>query len=310
MMENKFIGLAVGLTVGVILLSGFLWPIVSDATATEKTFTNDEYFISMDKVLADDTETHTITWSGADRTKIVVDGVDVIPTWDSITIVAEEDNLIRCTKAAAGYYLNMVGVATATGVGNGNDQSITITISNGSIVFAGVTSSSTNYSVTSTFETAYIINPANEGEYSFVLKTPAAKAYVKADSEIYGIGYSNIGGAWQNVFSIHGTIADGVEVDLVSTTLEDSPVISNENTVYSEVEGYIGLYQFEKETFTATYDSTDTALTYSYVIVPAKVTAELSNHLDTTQVALVAAIGTLGAIVLIAAAAGSIRRLD
>lgn len=278
---GKFVGLLVFGLVGILVVAAFL-PMITEISSPNDTFTNDEYFITMDKVTSDDTDTHTIEWSGTDKTKIVVDGVDVYPTWESITIFAEEDNLLRCTKASAGYYLNFVGATQPIGYGSINDQSVTVTIQNGTITFAGVTSASTLYSTSSTFDTAYIINETNEGDYSFIMKTPSAKAYVKGDSEIYGIGYSSIGGVWQNIFSISGTIDDGIDVSLVSTTLDTDPVISNETTVSSTVTGYIDLYQFEKETFTATYNGTPTNLTYSYVIVPASVVAEKTVHADST----------------------------
>lgn len=278
MQSDNLIKLTIGAVLGVMVMFYFAVPLLADSGSSETTFTNDEYFITMDKVNAEDT--HTITWEKTNPNVIVVDDVEVTPDWNSITIFAEEDNLLRCTKATTGYYLNFVGATQPTGYGNINDKSISVTIANGTITFNGVTSSDNTYTTSSTFTVGYLINPNNTGAYSFVLKTPDAKAYVLGDSEIYGIGFSNVGGVWQNIFTVSGTIADGIEVNLVSTTLPNEPVISNETTVYSSVAGYKNLYQFEKETFTASYDGTDTPLTYSYVIVPSSVAAEKNVHLD------------------------------
>lgn len=304
---NKIIGLVLALVIGATLVGGLLVPTVQAVTTTETTFENKDYFITMDKITADDAEAHTISWAKADPYKIIVDEEEITPTWESVTIFAEEDNLLRCTKSSAGYYLNFVGATQPTGYGNINDQSMTVTIESGTITFSGLTQSNTTYTTSSTFDTAYIINPDNEGEYNFIMKTPAAKAYVKGDSEIYGIGFSVVGGVWQNIFSISGTIDDGLIVELISTTLDTEPTISNQTTVYNAVEGYKSLYQFEKETFTANYDGTDTNLTYSYVIVPAEVTAEKSQHLDASQIAMFGVIGLLGIVLLVTIAASAVR---
>ena len=303
MNANDLVKLVVGVVVGALMLSAILVPMINDATTTNRTFENNEYFITMDKIGPEDGP-HTITWEKVNPNVIVVDDVEITPTWESITIFAEEDNLLRCSKASTGYYLNFVGATQPVGYGSINDKSVSVTIDDGTVTFSGVSSSDNTYSTNSTFNVGYIINPDNEGQYSFVLKTPNAKAYVLGDSEIYGIGFSNVGGAWQNIFSISGTINDGIDVTLVSTTLSDNPTISNEATVYTTVSGYEDLYQFEKETFTATYDGTATNLTYSYVIVPASVTAELSDHADQNTIQMLEVIPILVTVGLILGVVG------
>ena len=292
---------------GAVVFAGLL-PAFAETSSATDTFTNDEYYATMDKI--DANSTHTITWAKDTSTKITVDGVDIFPDWSSITIVAEEDNLIRCSKSSTPgsdeYYLNFVGADRPVGAGSISDKSVTISISGGVITFTGVTSADATYTFTSTFTSGYVINPNNEGQYQYVMKTPSAKAYVLGDSEIYGIGYSVVGGAWQNIFVVSGTINNGLNVELVSTTLETDPVISNETTVYNTVSGYVDLYQFEKETFNATYDETTTALTYSFVIVPSEVTAEKEIHPDGPTTALLNLLPVLIAIGLILGIAGAI----
>lgn len=278
-MEIKTYVLMAVSVIAAAVVFGACLPVFADTTQANDTFTNDEYFITMDKI--DSESEHTITWNKETSTKITVDGKDVSPNWNSITIVAEEDNLIRCTKAPAPsneYYLNLVGTARSQGAGTVADKSVTITISGGVLTFTGVTSTDATYTFTSSFTEGYIINPDNEGDYQYIMKTPTAKAYVLGDSEIYGIGYSSVGGVWQNIFVISGTLNDGLDVSLVSTTLDDDPTISNEVTYSNQVSGYNDLYQFEKVTFDAEYNGNTTALTYSYVIVPSEVVAERSVH--------------------------------
>ena len=301
---NKIIQYAVMVAVGVLIFSALLVPIINDATTTEKTFVNDEYYITMDKL--DSASEHTITWEKDTNTKITVDGKVIEPDWNSITIVAEENNLIRCSKGTVGYYLNFVGEDVPTGYGSSNDKSVSVTIANGSITFSGVTSLDTTYSATSAFTSGYVINPDDTGDYQYIMKESAANAYVLGDSEIYGIGYSSIGGAWNNIFSVSGNIDDGINVTLVSTTLEGDITLSDPTVTYSEVAGYDDLYQFEKVQFTATYNNTNYPLTYSFVIVPAEVTAELAIHPDSATNSILGIIPLIVIVGLIAGIIGAI----
>lgn len=306
MEKTNLLTLVVTLTVGIILAGSLLMPVISDATETERTFQNEEYFFTMDKI--DDTAEHTILWTLDTYEKITVDGVDITPTWDSATIVAEEDNLIRCSKnpGGDGYYLNFVGTDRPVGLGYITDKSVSITISNGTISFTNVSSTDVSTTVTSSYTSAYIINPEDTGAYQYVMKTPTAKSYVLGDSEVYGIGYSSFGGAWQNIFVISGSIDDGIDATLVSTTLEGDVTVSDTTVTSTAVTGYKDLYQFEKVQFTATYGGIDYALTYSYIIVPASVTAELAEHLNAGEIALMNALPVIVIIGLVLAGVGAI----
>ena len=268
----------ISIIIAVLVTVTILIPVVSESTIAYDTFANGEYYITMDKI--DSTsEKRVIEWTKETNTSITVDGVEMTPNWDSVSIVATDTDIVRCTKQGGAYFINMVGATVPNGIGNSNYDSVTVTIEDGTIEFYGLIGD-TPYTESASFTTAFCINPSNEGDYSYIMKTPTAKAYVLGDSEIYGIGFSSFGGSWQNIFSISGTIDDGITVSLVSTTLADDPVISNEQTVYETIDDHKNLYKFEKETFTVTYNDTDYSLTYSYVIVPAEVTAERSIHPD------------------------------
>lgn len=295
-MENKFIAVAVGLTVGVILLSGFLWPIVSDATATEKTFDNTAYgFYQMREIETGDSwvrDGTTWTLNGDEVTSLSSDAVSVITTDN---VVFRQNGQIRGTTYASNNFTSGTAV----------DHDGTPAIQIGS-----------NYIDYSVGYTA-----VDEGTH--ILKTYTDKAYVNGDTPLWvtGVtGFPNQPSDANVIVHIEGTIDDGLTVTAtkVSNGATSNIEVGEYTINYNEVAGYEDLYQITSVVFDITADYTDsdvttsinTTATYSTFVLPKEVTAEKSWHLDTTQIALVAAIGTLGAIVLIAAAAGSIRRLD
>lgn len=307
-MDNKFIGLMVGLTVGVLMISGFLWPIVADATATEKTLTNNGYY------RVSETEDNTvIVWDTANSPNIItVNGEEInlstlgLSANSSYTIAFANDFLLRYFPL--GNSSNMqVWASSYTGLGIGASSGVTGTFT---ITSTGITleKSDSETVQTATHTGSYFkIDP--KGDYT--LKKPNETAYVSEDSTIiYAAGISGVG-APGNLTSIY---FEGTTEEIEYTVMRANVNVSNSNVVYTDNAKYVDVVNLEKVTFTTTYENAGETYTidqtYSYFFVPYQITAELSNHLDTTQIALVAAIGTLGAIVLIAAAAGSIRRLD
>ena len=310
-MENKFIALVVGLTVGVIMLSGFLWPVVADATATEHTFINDGMFNAK---TIDETTEMTLTFDPmTDPNIITVDGVDIDmsntpDTYGSVTVVFTDDWFARYVVSNGALAIYKCGTSSSSAIGGAsvsNEQTLSMIISSGSatITFGETT---LNYSVAGD---GLAICP-NKGDY--VIKTATDTAYVNGDSTVYGVGRTDraLGPGTSSSFNamVKATVDDGV------TPIEYSPQYTwndNRSVNATENRSYIDLYELTGFTFNLVDQSEEEhAVTYNQIFVPASVTAERSNHLDTTQIALVAAIGTLGAIVLIAAAAGSIRRLD
>lgn len=313
-MENKFIALAVGLTVGVIMLSGFLWPIVSDATATETTYKNDGFFRMSE--ITSESETTTMTWDYTAPYVFNINGESLtIPNGTTggnpvypytifatdgwgLRVAVSANNRVDLNLYASGENTSLIWYASTV-----DSDSVTITLDAGVATFA-----KSGSTVTRDYTSAFI--PDNKGDY--VLKKPTDAAYLNGDSKIYSTGRSSLAFG-SNTFALNLNLNGSID-DEVDTTII-APIgftVSNIVVDYEEVEGHIDLYRFDKVTFDITQDSTSitTGAVYSQVIIPYEVTAEKSEHLDTTQIALVAAIGTLGAIVLIAVAAGSIRRLD
>ena len=290
-MDNKFVGLMVGLTVGVLMVSGFLWPVVADATASEKTFVNTGLW-RMDELESGDTWVRT-----ASTDSWAYNGEEVLTSQNSNSSTIVGSNwTIRGTGVfwGATYYTN--------------NPDITLTVNEDSVTVVTKTISGIE---------GYGVKPNG----AYLMTSYTEPVYIKGDSVIYATGSSNIGPGLGFVTHIEGNITDGVTAECWSvnnTGTLSNFIVSNVEVHAEEVAGYEDLYKLTGITFdvsaTYTHDSTTETVTgtmsYSSYVVPYQVTAEKSWHLDTTQVALVAAIGTLGAIVLIAAAAGSIRRLD
>lgn len=303
-MENKFIGLMVGLTVGVLMVSGFLWPIVSDATATEKTFVNNGGFYPMKEISATDEGTYTLEWEKTNTTKLTINGItfDAYGSYGSAitTIACGDDWIIRYSSAdnQYGYCQTYNGVQWA---GDGSSKSLTATAANGTLTVNVVSGIDTTITRTYTYDTMYAIDTDVSDD---IMKKSTETPYVKGDSTLYAMGITS---GITGLVKVEGNIDDGVTVDVIGQSDE---VVSNIVIDKTAVGGYNDLYTIEKITFDVEISGTTTNCVYSYFIVPYEVTAEKTQHLDTTQIAMIGVIGTLGAIVLIAAAAGSIRRLD
>lgn len=316
-MDNKFIGLMVGLTVGVLMVSGFLWPIVSDATATETTFTNEGYFRLAE---IDATGSHEINWTYEKPNVVTVDGQDVTINYavpnGQITVIADSNWIARMFLDGTGTVSSfaVVGASGGTaGASVADSATASIELNEGAMT-ATIGSTSRN----GTYTQAWI--PSNTG--AFVMKAPDEIAKINGDSKIVAYGLTRVRTASGAIsgppgfgISMIGTYNDGVETAIwrgTEMTLSNPIIHATRNNAYEDI------FELDKVTATGTYSevvdeqtvTTESEIVYNQIIVPYQVTSEKSWHLDTTQIALVAAIGTLGAIVLIAAAAGSIRRLD
>ena len=302
-MDNKFIALVVGLTVGVIMLSGFLWPVVADATATNETFTNGGYYRMAE--IGDDAI--TIEWDHTTPKQITVNDevVDLtkVPTNKVVTIAVTDETIIRYAPVTSNTLIQVYSSSGYYGAGVNDGTDMEITIDNGTLT----ADNGSGTTVTKTITSGYYAS--NNGKW--IMKTDGETAFIhKDDSVVVLAGNTNVGNVTIGIYA-NGTINDGL-------SFETFPVDGNAHVVtygdvtfnYTDVTGYIDLVKLSNCQFDITCDDTTATATYSYFLVPYEVTAEKSWHLDTTQIALVAAIGTLGAIVLIAAAAGSIRRLD
>ena len=315
-MDNKFIGLMVGLTVGVLMVSGFLWPIVSDATATETTFENDGYFY-MQKITANDETVHVLKYATDGTNQNIsfeLDGTEIdTSTWPTsplnVTIATDGETWVM-RGSGTNEYVGLQGVGSTINFGGHNSRTATVTFDSGTVtvertVYNPDTGQTTAGStLNSSYTDLWLISPTPT---DYVMKKADKTAYLLDDSEYLAMGITTIS-QWNTAVKITGTVEDFTSTIVYPPNL--TTTVTNKAIDSETVSGYKELNALNKLTFTINDGTTTVDATYSYFIVPAEVTAEKAQHLDTTQIALVAAIGTLGAIVLIAAAAGSIRRLD
>lgn len=297
---NRIIGLVLALVVGGLLVGGLLIPSIEGMTATEKTFENEGYF-HLNKIESTDTKTYTISWDSTNAGILEINGVEVpvvdtnAGTFLQYSIFATETDMIRVgTTDGTGLSLAWVQIRGGQIAYATTSTTFNATISGGTLT-ATFGESDTR---TATYTTAYIIDETGTGPY--VMKKSNESAYMLEDSLIYSVGFTNPG-----IYRVSGNIMD-IDVTVLQSGTE-TVTVSNETVTYSQVSGYVGLYLFDKVTFDADVNGTVTTATYSYVIVPAKVTAELSQHMDATQIAMFGVISILGIVALVVVAANGIR---
>lgn len=285
-MEFRFVPFLITVVVGVVLVSTMLFPIISDVSATEKTLTNDGLW-RMKEIENGDTweKTSGGTWSYNDD-DVLNYGTNGV--WNACL----GDNwLVRCNGNARGTFVS--GTSTGAEVIAATDV---ITIS-GSGINSTATPSITGYGYSAT------------GEY--VLTSPTVAPYVKSDTPLYATGLTEIEGSSGDVV-IHftGNIEDGLAVTgyaRLGGVQFDSVTISDVVIDKTEVAGYVDLYVINAITFTITAPYTDNGetttytqdATYTSYVVPYEVTAELSQHLNDTELTLVGIIPLLVVIGLI-----------
>lgn len=314
-MDNKFIGLMVGLTVGVLMVSGFLWPVVSDATATTTTFENNGYY-TMDKVATD--AEFTLTWDSAEPLAVDVGGEKIdlsnkgLVNNMNYTIFGADNFVFRLrtegSRVTCQYFGSQTVTPTFMFADTTTNSKITAVVAGGNIT---VSTTNPDYSTPVTFtmtDKTYCINANDAGAY--VMKKSNESVYIESTTDIIVLdGLTSLAANDVGIYA-EGTINNDLDATIFRGTVTYPVTLRDWTYTTTDVNGYVNLVKLEKVVFTATQNDTDYPVTYSYFIVPAEVTAEKAQHLDTMQIAMIGVIGTLGAIVLIAAAAGSIRRLD
>ena len=304
-MNNKLISIVLTLVVGIILAGSVLVPVLDDATATEKTFDNrDGALFQLEKF--DESTEYSFEWVYTDPTHATVNNETV--TLSRATVICATDSfLIRYGQDSSnGYYLQAVGGSLGSVYGNVNSKTtLTISVSSGTLTATVANEGSSPTSKTVSITEGYGI-VANGG---YVMKASNQTAYVLADSPIMAMGLTSLDGVWSNMFQIVGNV-EGVEVTQINPT-PATYTISNVAVNVESSASYIDLYELQSITFDATLVSDNTtvhACTYDYFIVPAEVTAELSEHLTPGQIALMGAIPVLVIVALLVVAVGVVAR--
>lgn len=295
--------LIITLVVGVILTGALLGPVVKDATQTTTTFSNEGYY----EMTYDERDEVTILWEYSSPYQLKVNDV-VVPIPEENfsssmrkTVLMGDDFILRTNKGG-GYPLLQFTNPTKSVYSDSSPDSpkdMTIVCSNGSYTVTAGTNTATG-----TYTELYTVS--NDGEY--VMKYTDQPAYVLGDSEFVAMGTSSLAGNTVGI-KITGTYDDGADV---SVWQGEDWVFSNIAVNATEVSGYNNLYKLTTITADATLDENSGSITYSYFLVPSKVTAELSQHLSPGEISLVGAIPILVIVAILMAAIGAIalRRAD
>ena len=301
MEKTNLLTLVVTLTVGIILAGSLLMPILDDTTTTQKTLTNSGYFRMSD--VSDATEDYVITWDYTEPTKLGINDETFtfddasLPALSSRSIVFSDSFLARLYNNGGGTYSLQIWITSYdTGVSTTALTSATITISSESMIWVTSSDTTKTYSYTGYI---YAIDPNGD----MIMKSATDSAYVLSDSPIVGAGVSFVGGSANYVFHVDGTY-DNMDVTCGSNTI----TIDDIETHYTQDSTYVDVYKFNSITFQTTYsgDGSIKDQTYNYVAVPYQVTAELSQHLNAGEIALLNALPILVIIGLVMAGVGAI----
>lgn len=281
-MDTKsIIAVIVGLMVAGLILVAFV-PVFTEVTATEDTYQNDGYF----RMTHYGTDTDvTIEWSAENPKTMIVNDVAIPINYNveggQVTIVADTNFIVRLNASNTMSYIAQTG-GTHTAI-----ESATYVFSGGTATITN-TSDGTPTTYNTTYEDIYV--PDLDGE--FVMKEFDKTAYVNEDSEIFAFGLTRIRTSTGTTaspgagFEFSGSIADGIEGRIWRGS--DNVTVADEQINYVADSNHIDLYKFDSITATATYTetiegetvTTDTQVTYNYLLVPYEVTAERTVHGD------------------------------
>lgn len=306
---NRIIGLVLALVVGGLLVGGLLIPSIEGMTATEKTFENEGYFTY--DVIDENTDV-IISWDATAPGEVSIgDKTITMPTGSgNWTIVGSTNFTMRYYTSGTVTGLQCYGSAGYLSANTSNAASGTITINETSMVMTRTNADSTTQTTTYTMgQHGFVINADGKGD--LMLKYSNESAYVKGDSEVYLCGTTFVTGSGTNdfvgVFG-YGTIDDGLTMSsFYGNTSPNTVSFGDVTATYSAVSGYDDLYKLDKFEFPLTQNSATVTAIYSYFVVPSEVTAEKTNHMDATQIAMFGVISILGIVALVVVAANGIR---
>lgn len=298
-MKTNLMSLAIVLTVGVILTGSLLVPVLDDATETERTMTNTGYY-RMSEIGTEDT---TIVWDHTTPDKLTVNDevVDLskVPKNKITTIVITDATVVRYAPITNDTLIQVYSSAGYYGAGATAGTDMTITIEEGTLT----ADNGSGTTVSKTITNGYYAS--NDGKW--IMKEDGKDAFIhKDDSIIVLAGNTAVGSVSVGVYA-NGTINDGLDIETVQIdSVVRNPTYGDVTFNYTDVTGYIDLVKLTNCQFTVTLDETTIDATYSYFLVPYEVTAELANHLDNGQIAILNAIPILIITALVVMAAGAL----
>lgn len=294
----------VAIAVAVLVVVTCAIPIFTSATETERTFTNEGSF---DLTYSQEDDV-TFFWDHTSPTTVTINDTVVnlpeLVNGEQRTVLCGDSWLIRAGygNSLGGYFIQWYPASGNNILASElNGLDFTAVCNGGTITVTDT--QATPVTATSTYTYIYCIS--DEGNY--VMKNPGESVYMNGDSEFYAMGLTNIGTYSSTGIKITGTIDDGADWSI----FRGNPALftfSNEEINYSEVAGYEDLYKLDSMTATVTVDEVDADATYSYFIVPAEVTAELTVHPTDIQITLISIIPILMVLGIIVAAVGMFLR--
>lgn len=272
--NNIIVGI-IGIVICAIMIGGAFLPAVNSVTKTYGTFDNTKDALYEMSAVGNNSN-YTFIWNADTPDIALVNGESVKLT--SGTILCSVGGTSVRYIDTPNKRIQIFGSTNNHGVAETDVGAVlTIQISNGEYVYSSSGLPGGDFSVTEPIADGYIIVPKGTG--SFVMKAPTQGAYVNSDSKIVGMGITIIGSAWNVGFRGVGTI-NGIEITQYSgaTNYTIGPVTINYDAVNNYEDLYTVIdYQFD---ITDSSDETVTHLTYNYFIVPAKVTADLTEPVD------------------------------
>lgn len=274
MKTNNIIVGIIGIMICAIMIGGAFLPAVNSVTKTYDTFDNTKNALyEMNAV--DNDSNYTFIWY-ADTPDIALVNGESVKLASGTILCSIGETSVRFVDGSS-KKIQIFGTTDNYAVASTDaGATLTISITGGEYTYSS-SGIAADFSVTEPIADGYVIVPKGAG--SFVMKAPTQGAYVNQDSEIVGMGVTIIGSSWNVGFSGVGTI-NGIEITQYSggTNYTIGPVTIN----YDAVNNYEDLYTITDYQFDVTNptDSSVTHITYSYFIVPAKVTADLSNPVD------------------------------
>lgn len=302
---SKIPVLVVALVIGIVLVTSAVVPLASDYSEA-KTFKNEGYY-TMDKVAADADFVLTFNYGSS---IIDVDGKTMDMSTAGFTAgkaytIMGADNFVLRMAWGNNPYLQYFGDQSVspnfiTAVTAGSK--ITVTVSDGSVVFASTDASYPNSATLTLSENTYCINPEGKGDYT--MKKADGIAYIVEDTDIIILdGISNLAANDVGIYA-EGTIDTNLEASTFRGTGTYDVTFGDFVYTTSDVSGYIDLVKLEKVDFTATQNSTDYDVSYSYFIVPSEVSADPDNPAAYKN--LVKVVPLMAFIMLVVAAAGMV----
>lgn len=301
---NRITGLVIALVVGGLLVGGLLIPSIEGMTATEKTYENEGYAY----MTSDDSISRAYVYDGSTLT---VNGKEMPISTNNHTLLVA-DGAITLREQWNG--ISVFGSSLGNAYWGTVAASFEFTVYNGELTGTLAISGGQTGTISISYENIWMAVPEKS---DYILTDYTTPVYMLKDSELYACGISsNIKNSDNTTISakleITGSIGEGFNATIKGRSDQTGTITLGEVAINdSAISGVKDVYQLDSLSVTATYtldeDSWDTELSYSSYIVPAKITAELSQHLDATQIAMFGVISILGIVALVVVAANGIR---